>query len=92
MSETSDNNNIPQHITDIQHNDFIWTWSSNKKNTRVSLWIPYLLEITKIPRSSLWRISYNGGVLEIDLKKVEFIFILWSNRCVTIGFFGCVIY
>ena len=86
MSETSDNNNPHQHITDIQHNDFIWTWSSNKKSSRVSLWIPYLLEISKIPRSSLWRISYNGGVLEVDLKKVEFILFYGATGSLPLDF------
>lgn len=56
-----------------QHPDFIWTWKSNARNAKVSLWIPYFSAVEKVPRTKTWTIAYNGGELSVDLKKVDFI-------------------
>lgn len=56
-----------------QHPDFIWTWKSNARNAKVSLWIPYFSAVEKVPRSKSWNIAYNGGMLSADLSKVDFI-------------------
>ena len=34
------------------------------------MWIPYLQRVEKIA-STRWLIEYNGGELEVDLKKVD---------------------
>ena len=59
---------------DKQHPDFIWTWKSNVRGQRSSLWIPYLKNITKIKgKKSHWLIAYNGGEIDADLGKVDFV-------------------
>lgn len=60
-------------ITPEQHGDFIWTWKSNARGAKVSLWLPYFSEVTKVPSTKLWHISYNGGNIAIDLNEVDFI-------------------
>lgn len=61
-------------IDQFQHPDSIWTWKSNKRGRKASLWIPYLDEITKV-RGSKWELAYNGGELQIDLKTIDCIMI-----------------
>lgn len=56
-----------------QHPDFIWTWKSNARGAKISLWLPYFSNVEKVPRSKLWRVAYNGGNLSVDLTKVDFI-------------------
>lgn len=62
-----------QLVSEQQHPDFIWTWKSNARGAKVSLWLPYFSKVEKIPRSKLWHISYNGGNLGLELPKVDFI-------------------
>lgn len=61
-------------IDQFQHPDSIWTWKSNKRGRKASLWIPYLDEINKV-RGSKWELVYNGGELEVDLKAIDCIMI-----------------
>ena len=60
-------------IQRIQHPDNIWTWKESSRGTRQSVWLPYLESITKKPKSQNWLLAYNGGVVEADLKKIDFI-------------------
>lgn len=60
-------------FTELQHPDFIWTWKESVRGTRQSIWLPYLQAISKKPRSKLWQLSYNGGEIDADLSKVDFI-------------------
>lgn len=62
-----------QTLKEAQHQNFIWTWKSNGKGSKASIWIPYLAGIERKPRSKNWILSYNGGKLEVDLDKVDFI-------------------
>ena len=55
-------------IKDNSHKNSIWTWRSGK----VSVWLPYLSEVTKVKKNH-WLFKYNGGELEADLEKVDFV-------------------
>ena len=67
-----------QALTSEQHSDFIWTWKSNARGRRVSLWIPYLKRISKLKGRNKWQIEYKGGDLAIDLTTVDFIMLYGS--------------
>ena len=62
-----------QTMNDVQHADFIWTWKSNARGSKASIWVPYLGSIEKRPRSKNWLLTYNGGKLELDLENIDFI-------------------
>lgn len=65
-------------IDQFQHPDSIWTWKSNRRGQKASLWIPYLDEVEKL-KGSRWRLSYNGGELEVDLKEIDTIMLYGSS-------------
>ncbi len=62
-----------REITDNQDLDFVWTWKSNSRSSKVSLWLPYFSEAKKIPRTKKWHVAYNGGALLVDLDRIDFI-------------------
>lgn len=73
-SQVIENLDAMQIDDGLQHPDFIWTWKSNIRGQRSSLWIPYLKSIQKIKgHKNQWLITYNGGELATDLEKVDFI-------------------
>ena len=37
-------------IEEEQHQDFIWTWKSNGRGNKVSVWLPYFSEVSKRQR------------------------------------------
>ena len=57
-------------IGEYQHSDSIWTWQSNKRGAKVSLWLPYVSGAEKIARRK-WRFIYNGGEIDADLSKLD---------------------
>ena len=57
-------------IGDYQHPDSIWTWQSNKRGAKLSLWLPYVSGAEKITRRT-WRFAYNGGEIDADLSKLD---------------------
>lgn len=60
----------PIEISQIQHQDSIWTWSG--KGGKVSIWIPYLIRVEKILRQKwTWTIFYQGGAVIVDLRTVD---------------------
>ena len=73
-------------LSDEQHPDFIWTWKSSTRGSKVSIWIPYFAEVSKLPRSKNWCLSYNGGNLELDLKKVDFIMFYGASGSIPLAF------
>ncbi|MCG5030447.1 CRISPR-associated endonuclease Cas1 [Mesosutterella sp. OilRF-GAM-744-9] len=75
-----------QKLNEIQHSDFIWTWKSNKRSSRMSLWLPYYGKAEKIPRSKHWKISYNGGILEVDLSSIDFIMLYGATGDLPVAF------
>ncbi|CAB3754132.1 CRISPR-associated endonuclease Cas1 [Paraburkholderia humisilvae] len=71
---------------DFQHPDFIWTWRETARGARQSLWFPYLQSISAKPRSRLWAVRWNGGELDIDLSKVDFIMVYGGTVDLPIAF------
>lgn len=57
-------------ITDFQHPDSIWTWQSNKRGAKHSLWLPYVSKADKVARRT-WRFTYNGGEIDVDISKLD---------------------
>lgn len=82
----SDSDLPVQRLNELQHSDFIWTWKSNKRGSRASLWLPYFDSAEKIPRSKHWKITYNGGALEIDLSDIDFIMLYGVSGDLPVAF------
>ena len=51
-------------IEEEQHQDFIWTWKSNGRGNKVSVWLPYFSEVSK--NNNTWCVKYNGGSLNLE--------------------------
>lgn len=75
-----------QTLKDVQHKDFIWTWKSNARGAKVSLWLPYFSNVEKIPRTKTWRLAYNGGALLVDLKDIDFIMFYGASGDLPLAF------
>lgn len=69
----NEENQAPLTVTDAQQKDFIWTWKSNGRSQKLSLWLPYFSRVEKIPRTKLWAFDYNGGRVLINLDQLDFI-------------------
>ena len=67
-----------------QHPDFIWTWKSNTRGSRSSIWFPYVSEINKTKKG--WIVCYNGGELIIDLGKIDFIMFYGASGTLSLEF------
>ena len=76
------------HIKPNQHPDFIWTWKSNKRKGKVSLWLPYLQSIEKLPKGKgdRYRFVFNGGEVTAHLKEIEFLMIYGRSGSLPIEF------
>lgn len=74
-----------QEIDRFQHQDFIWTWKSNRSGSRVSLWLPYFEGVEKV-KGSTYAFSYNGGAFETDLKRVDFIMLYGATGSLPVDF------
>lgn len=70
----------------LQHPDFVSTWKPTTRGARESLWIPYLQSIESVPRSKRWRLTYNGGVLETDLSRVDTVFFYGATGDLPLSF------
>ena len=57
-------------INELQHPDSIWTWKSNKRGRRSTVWLPYVSEVTRTKKPK-WKFKFNGGELETELSKVD---------------------
>ena len=69
----NEENQAPLTVTDAQQKDFIWTWKSNGRSQKLSLWLPYFSHVEKIPRTKLWAFDYNGGRVLVNLDQLDFI-------------------
>ncbi len=54
----------------FQHPDSIWTWKSNKRNAKSSLWLPYVSRAEKM-KGKTWRFTYNGGEVDAELSRLD---------------------
>ena len=68
----SDLENI-QTLDQAQHANFIWTWKSNGRGNKASIWIPYFDSLEKNKKLKSWVAEYNGGAVALDLNKIDFI-------------------
>ena len=57
-------------INVLQHPDSIWTWKSNKRSARCTLWLPYFSKAEKV-KGKTWRFAFNGGEVDADLSKLD---------------------
>ena len=76
----------PPTIEEAQHKDFIWTWKSNSRGAKVSIWLPYFSRVEKFARTKKWHVSYNGGELLLDLEKVDFIMFYGASGILPLDF------
>lgn len=75
-----------QKLAPEQHPDFLWTWKSNQRSSKASIWLPYFSQATKVPRSKNWKVAYNGGELELDLSQVDFIMFYGASGEIPLAF------
>ena len=57
-------------IREFQHPNSIWTWKSNKRNSKSSLWLPYVSRVEKL-KGRKWRFTYNGGEVDAELSRLD---------------------
>jgi len=62
----------------------IWTWRG-KRSTRAALYLPYLSTIEK-RNGSTWQLSFNGGSIEADLNKVDFVLVYGISGSLSVEF------
>ena len=74
-------------INQLQHQDFIWTWKSNARTAKVSIWLPYLQGIEKLEAGKdEYRFIYNGGVVDCPLAKLDFLMVYGATGSLPIDF------
>ena len=69
----------------ISHPDSIWTWKSNARSRRASLWIPYFESVEK-QRGSNYEIRFNGGPITVNLKEVDCLFLYGASGVLSVEF------
>ena len=77
---------MDDELYDLQHPDFIWTWKESGRGVRQSLWLPYLSRVEPIRRSACWKVEYNGGTVEADLSKIDFIMLYGATGDLPVAF------
>jgi|TARA_B100002003_G_scaffold136099_1_gene125841 CRISPR-associated endonuclease Cas1 len=75
-------------IDALQHPDFIWTWKSANRRGKVSLWLPYLDKIERLPKgkSDRYCFSFNGGAVTCHLKELDFIMLYGASGNIPVEF------
>lgn len=68
-----------------QQPDSIWTWKSNKRSAKVSLWLPYFQGVEKV-RGSEYRFAWNSGEVVVDLRRLDCIMIYGASGMLDIAF------
>ena len=71
-------------IDQFQHPDSIWTWQSNKRSAKLSLWLPYVSGAEKVARGA-WRFTYNGGEIDADLSKLDCVMFYGASGAVPVA-------
>ena len=71
-------------IEEEPHQDFIWTWKSNGRGNKVSVWLPYFSEVSK--NNNTWCVKYNGGSLSLDLNKIDLIMFYGASGNLPLNF------
>ena len=65
-------------MTEFQHPNSIWTWKSNQRGGKASLWLPYLSKVEK-KKGSSWLFEFNGGEVTADLDKVDCVMVYGAS-------------
>ena len=65
-------------MTEFQHPDSIWTWKSNQRRGKASLWLPYLSKVEK-KKGSAWLFEFKGGEIIVDLDKVDCVMVYGAS-------------
>ena len=60
-------------MEELSHPDSLWTWKSNSRARKASVWVPYFEKVTKI-KGTTYEFHFNGGPLTLDLKEVDCLF------------------
>ena len=76
----------PPVIGKDQHPDFIWTWKSNGRGAKTSLWLPYFSNVEKIPRTKFWHLSFNGGDIAVNLDEIDFVMFYGASGSLPLEF------
>lgn len=74
-------------IKEYSHPDSIWTWKSNNRKHKVSLWLPYFQSVEPIKgKKDGYRFVYNGGEVELRLKQLDSILIYGASGTLSVDF------
>ena len=57
-------------MNEFQHPDSIWTWKSNRRGSRCTLWLPYVSGAEKL-KGQTWRFKFNGGEVDAALSELD---------------------
>ncbi len=76
---------MPPEITEFSHPDSIWTWKSNSRSRKASVWIPYFEAVEKV-KGTTYKIRFNGGPVDIDLKTVDCLLIYGAAGSLPVDF------
>jgi CRISPR/Cas system-associated endonuclease Cas1 len=72
-------------MDEFSHADSIWTWKSNSRSRKASVWIPYLEGVEKV-KGTTYKLSFNGGPADIDLKRVDCLLIYGAAGSLPVDF------
>ena len=72
-------------IDKLQHPDSIWTWKTNSRRGKASLWLPYLSEV-KSMKGDKYCFTYNGGSVEARLRDIDFIMLYGASGDLPVAF------
>lgn len=72
-------------INQFSHADSLWTWKSNARSRKASVWIPYFESVEKV-RGTRYRFDFNGGPLELDLKDIDTLLFYGAAGSVSLEF------
>ena len=50
-------------MTELSHQDSVWTWKSHRRASRASLWLPYFQGVSKL-KGTKYQFDYKGGSVE----------------------------
>ena len=72
-------------MTRLQEPNSIWTWKSNARNAKASLWLPYFQSVQKI-KGMTYELTYNNDTIRCDLKKIDFIMLYGASGSLPVEF------
>lgn len=76
---------MDSEITEYSHPDSIWTWKSNARSRKASVWIPYFEGVEKV-KGTTYRFAFNGGPITLDLKDIDCILLYGAAGSMPVDF------